>query len=141
LTLQLGQPTHIDQRMYTTTKSEDEVGVPCTARLRGMRKKKTSVMPPTRIERAIFALQVRRLTTWPRRLCLFHEGKLRYFKYIRVYFECGVGAPSCVPRILQPGDPGGTSSAPQNPSRFALHLLLRQIILALRQSQSGCTLF
>ena|SRR5690242_12247951 len=27
-------------------------------------------MPPTRIERAIFALQVRRLTTWPRRLCL-----------------------------------------------------------------------
>jgi hypothetical protein len=35
-----------------------------------VRKKRIidAVVPPTRIERAIFALQVRRLTTWPRRL-------------------------------------------------------------------------
>ena len=36
----------------------------------GKKSNPDAVVPPTRIERAIFALQVRRLTTWPRRLLL-----------------------------------------------------------------------
>ena len=62
--------------------------------------KKESDVPPTRIERAIFALQVRRLTTWPRRLnwcwwlivkiyvICFSEKHLVYILYV-IFCYCG----------------------------------------------------